>query len=40
MEARAKGGNAVVGIEGFVFGGDVHCGPGGRGDGRNRDCDR
>ena len=45
-EARAKGGNAVVGTGGFVFIGDMNVGPGGgadgggKGDGRYGDCGR
>ena len=44
-EARTKGGNAMVGTGGFVFGGDVDSGlgggvdRGGGGDGQDRDCD-
>ena len=37
MEARGKGGNAVVGTGGFVFGGDADSGPGGGADGGVRE---
>ena len=36
MKARAKGGNAVVGTGGYVFGGDADGVPGGGSDGGGR----
>ena len=44
-DTRAKGGHAMVGTGGFVFGGDAARGPGGGadrrggGDGRDGDCE-